>query len=91
MTDSTQIKQLTLYHFKLCPFCIMVNRAIKTMGVKDRLDIGYKNIKRKEAFRKELIKGGGKQQVPCLRIDFEDGKTNWLYESTDIINYLADL
>jgi len=31
--------------------------------------------------------GGGKRKVPCLRIE-EDGKTEWMYESNDIIAYL---
>ncbi|HAI96784.1 MAG TPA: glutaredoxin, partial [Methylococcaceae bacterium] len=33
--------------------------------------------------------GGGKLKVPCLRIE-EDGKVSWMYESSDIINYLED-
>ena len=36
----------------------------------------------------ELIRGGGKSQVPCLRIDHPGGTTQWMYESTDIIAYL---
>lgn len=36
----------------------------------------------------ELMRGGGKTQVPCLRIESDD-KDQWLYESDDIIAYLA--
>jgi glutathione S-transferase len=36
----------------------------------------------------ELIAGGGKDQVPCLRIENEDGEVRWLYESIDIVRYL---
>ena len=36
----------------------------------------------------DLLNGGGKTQVPCLRIDNPDGETQWMYESDDIINYL---
>ncbi len=36
----------------------------------------------------ELIAGGGKKQVPCLRIDSENGDVQWMYESDDIIHYL---
>jgi glutathione S-transferase len=32
--------------------------------------------------------GGGKRQVPCLRIDGDDGQSHWLYESMDIMAYL---
>jgi glutathione S-transferase len=36
-----------------------------------------------------LVNQGGKLQVPCLRIE-KDGKVEWLYESSSIINYLND-
>ena len=35
----------------------------------------------------ELLEGGGKGQVPCLRIKSQ-GKIEWMYESDAIINYL---
>ena len=40
--------------------------------------------------REELIQGGGKVQVPCLRIQHSDGREEWLYESKQIIGYLND-
>jgi glutathione S-transferase len=40
--------------------------------------------------RAELIAGGGKGQVPCLRIETDDGNVRWLYESADIIAYLRE-
>jgi glutathione S-transferase len=40
----------------------------------------------REAFL-DLLQGGGRQTVPCLRIENPDGVT-WLYESRDIIDYL---
>lgn len=36
-----------------------------------------------------LMQGGGKTQVPCLRIEQADGGVEWMYESNDIIQYLA--
>ena len=36
----------------------------------------------------DLIAGGGKSQVPCLRIETENGDVRWLYESIDIVRYL---
>jgi glutaredoxin 2 len=36
----------------------------------------------------DLIAGGGKNQVPCLRIESENGHVQWMYESIDIIRYL---
>ena len=35
-----------------------------------------------------LMQGGGKTQVPCLRIEQADGSVEWMYESNDIIEYL---
>ena len=35
-----------------------------------------------------LMQGGGKTQVPCLRIENQDGEVQWMYESDDIIQYL---
>ena len=37
---------------------------------------------------KALMQGGGKTQVPCLRIEHENGRVEWMYESNDIIQYL---
>jgi glutathione S-transferase len=28
--------------------------------------------------------------VPCLRIESEEGEVKWMYESMDIMGYLAD-
>lgn len=36
----------------------------------------------------DLITGGGKNQVPCLRIETGNGNVRWLYESIDIVRYL---
>lgn len=36
----------------------------------------------------DLLQGGGKGQVPCLRIESE-GQVEWMYESDEIINYLS--
>ncbi len=36
-----------------------------------------------------LMQGGGKTQVPCLRIEQADGSVEWMYESNDIIEYFS--
>jgi glutathione S-transferase len=46
-----------------------------------------RNIKENQNYRRELEQGGGKTQVPCLRID-RGKETEWIYESDDIIDYL---
>ena len=35
-----------------------------------------------------LLSGGGKTQVPCLKIEDGAGKVRWMYESGDILAYL---
>ena len=76
--------RLSLYQFKSCPFCVKVRRAFK------RLDIAIeiRDIRMESRFKEELLREGGKGQVPCLRIEEEDGSVRWLYESYDIVKYL---
>ncbi|HIF9436808.1 TPA: glutaredoxin family protein [Photobacterium damselae] len=77
-----QVEALTLYQFDACPFCVKVRRAAK------RLNLPLKTLDAKQPiYEQELANGGGKRKVPCLRIE-EDGKTEWMYESNDIIAYL---
>ena len=37
----------------------------------------------------ELLKEGGKREVPCLRIE-ENGRVQWMYDSKNIIAYLQN-
>ncbi|REL34742.1 glutaredoxin family protein [Thalassotalea euphylliae] len=79
-------KHLSLYHLPTCPFCVKVRRAMKREGI----ELPLMNIKDNNyAVREELINGGGKPTVPCLKItDAGENKVEWLYESDDIIAYL---
>jgi glutathione S-transferase len=52
-----------------------------------RLRVPLMNIHRHTKYKHQLEEGGGKVQVPCLRIE-KDGDVTWLYESDDIIQYL---
>jgi len=83
MSGSNQNPKFALYHFVACPFCAVTRSALKHLD----LDVEERDIRKQPHFRKELIQGGGKGQVPCLRIE-EAGKVTWLYESQDIIRYL---
>ena len=73
----------TLYFYSTCPFCLKVLVGLKAMGLK----VAQKNIHSDKTYKQELKKGGGKTQVPCLRID-SDSETTWMYESSDILAYL---
>jgi len=69
---------LTLYYFLGCPYCQRVQDYLSKEGI----DVPMKDIRKEPSFKEELIKIGGKGQVPCLVID---GKA--LYESLDIIEW----
>ena len=74
----------TLYQYLACPFCVKVRRALK----RNSLLVETRDAKRCETTKKELLEGGGKLKVPCLRIEGNDGSVSWLYQSSDIIHYL---
>lgn len=83
MRVDSQTSKLALYQFEACPFCVKTRREVKRLGLK----IELKDAKRPEA-AEELIQGGGSLQVPCLRIQEDDGTVRWMYESSDINEYL---
>ena len=83
-TTTYQSQALSLYYYDGCPFCNMTLKALEQID----LDIELRHIRRQPQYRTELIRQGGKPQVPCLRIQGNSGKTKWLYESRDIISYL---
>ena len=76
-----------LYYSQLCYFCQKVFKHLHgrqtSIEARDVHDAKHS---------RDLMKGGGKGQVPCLRIEREtsQGKTQvqWLYESDDIIAYI---
>ena len=78
-----QLTSYSLYEFRRCPFCVKVRREMKRLN----LDIERRDAKENATYEQELIAGGGKRKVPCLRIDNGSG-TTWMYESNDIIAYL---
>lgn len=74
-----------LFQYDRCPFCRRVLQFMKSAGI----DIETRDTLRDpEAFR-ELVRGGGRSTVPCLKIESEEG-IRWLYESADIIAYLRE-
>ena len=76
-------KNLSLYQFFACPFCIKTRRAMYKLN----LPIEKRSASEGSSHRDDLLQGGGKIKVPCLRIE-ENGKVELLYESSDIIRYL---
>jgi len=79
-----QTAGLSLYEYRACPFCVKVRRAFK----RNALNIPTHDVKRNENSRDELLQGGGRLKVPCLRIEKKNADVKWMYESKDIIRYL---
>lgn len=76
------VQGLSLYQFYACPFCVKTRRVIHRLN----LPIAYKDAT-VDPHRSELARQGGRIKVPCLRIE-ENNNVRWMYESTDIIQYL---
>ncbi len=76
--------QLSLYQFRACPFCVKVRRFMQ----RNALQIELRNAKDDGIHKDELIRGGKRHKVPCLRIENKEGSDEWLYESSAIIDYL---
>ncbi len=74
----TTFDDMVLYYKPTCLFCQRVLSFMKDCGI----EIALRDTA-DPAVRAELVRIGGKPQVPCLVID---GKP--LYESADIIAYL---
>lgn len=79
--SKTPTHDLLLYFKYTCPFCTKVLAYLDQL----KLEVPQKDISGSEEIIQELIKVGGKKQVPCLIID---GKPQ--YESGDIIKWLED-
>jgi hypothetical protein len=73
----------TLYHFQVSPYSRKARHALAELS----LDVPMKDVLLDEAAWQDLVKLGGRDMVPCLRISGPKGD-RWLYESEDIVRYL---
>jgi len=73
-----------LYQFNQCPFCVKTRRTIRRLG----LNIETRDARNDPQWNSELVNQGGKYQVPCLRVEKEDGSMEWIYNSDNIIGFL---
>ena len=79
-------ENMALYHFRMCPFCVKTRRQIRRLA----LNIENRDARNDPQWNQELISDGGKYQVPCLKITATDGSVQWMYESTEINQYLDE-
>ena len=77
-------KNLALYQYKTCPFCLKVRHELVRLS----LNIQHIDAQPPGADRDTLSREGGLTKVPCLRITDTSGKSQWLYDSGKIIGYL---
>ncbi|MGE0384081.1 MAG: glutaredoxin family protein [Gammaproteobacteria bacterium] len=68
---------LALYYYEACPFCRRVLRVLAELG----RSIELRDIWADRRHLRDLIDGGGSRTVPCLRIEYADGRVEWQYES----------
>lgn len=79
-----QCKDLALYQYRTCPFCIKVRREVTRLS----LPIAMLDVQKQPQHRAALLQGGGRVKVPCLKITNAQGQVEWLYESAVINQYL---
>ena len=79
-----QCRNLALYQFKTCPFCIKVRQEMHRLS----LNIERRDAQKEGEHRAALVHGLGQPKVPCLKITDTAGKSQWLVESAAINAYL---
>lgn len=79
-------RHLSLYEYASCPFCRRVRGYLQQIGK----DVESRDIMREPEHLVELVNATGRQMVPCLRIEGDDGEVQWMHESADIIAWLQD-
>ncbi|WP_305807287.1 glutathione S-transferase N-terminal domain-containing protein, partial [Stenotrophomonas sp. YIM B06876] len=77
-------RDLALYQYQTCPFCIKVRQEMRRLS----LNIAHVNAQHAGPHRAELLQHGGQTKVPCLKITDAGGASRWLYDSEKIIAYL---
>jgi glutaredoxin len=78
--------KLSLYYYESCPFCQRVLRPLR----QHNWSVELHDIMHNEQDYKDLVAGGGRSTVPCLRIQDDHGQETWMYESLDILALLQN-
>lgn len=83
-----QTRDMALYQFYACPFCIKTRRHMRRLNLNIELRNAQADGPGVAEHRQALLEQGGRIQVPCLRMKDESGEDVWMYESDQIIQYL---
>ena len=78
-------EQYVLYHYDSCLYCRGVRQFLDGVDMR----IPMRDILLDREAHIDLVRGGGKGTVPCLRIERDVDDVEWLYESADIVEYLS--
>lgn len=76
----------SLYHKQTCPYCLKVRAVIEELGLSEQIPLV--DVYADPASYDFLVANAGKRMIPCLRMEEEGQKDQWMYESSDIIEYL---
>ena len=87
MNLNSKLQDWCLYQLEACPFCVKVRRQMKRLSI----EIPLKNVNRDALAQQELMEHGKIDQVPCLKYRDETGEFHWLYESSEINQFLLRL
>ena len=74
-----------LFKSDTCGFCHRVRSFLQ----QNNIEVPLRDINQDQVAFRERLAGGGRSMVPCLRIEAGDGVISWMYESMDIMRYLA--
>ncbi len=80
-------KSWTLYELQTCPFCVKVRRHLKRLMI----EIPKKDVNKDPRAHEELMTSGKIDQVPCLHYQDAAGNSKWMYESSDINDFLSSI
>jgi len=80
------LSQFSLYRASWCGFCSLVERAVVRLG----LEVELRDIDADAGARADLFEATGRETVPCLRVEGEEGAVSWIHESAVIIGFLEE-
>ncbi|MBS1963564.1 MAG: glutathione S-transferase N-terminal domain-containing protein [Bdellovibrionales bacterium] len=83
---SEKLRGCELYHFQVSPFAARVRRALAELQV----EIPIHDVLEDDAAFAALMRGGRRDQVPCLKIARAGEPERWLYESREIVRFLKE-
>jgi len=83
MSDTSE-ESYQLFKTDLCGFCYRVRGFLEQNGI----EVPMRDVNHDRAAFRELLQATGRTTVPCLRIQRGE-EVQWMFESMDIIRYLA--